>query len=94
MSQYKFLFPGQGSQYVGMTGRFSPPTVDTLFSTANDILGYDIRTLCLEGPQDSLNKTLHCQPAVVIASLTAYEHIKISNKEVCYIQRVNTCSLY
>ena len=84
MAQYKFLFPGQGSQYVGMTSRFSPPTVETLFSMANDILGYDIRTICLKGPQDLLDQTLHCQPAVVIASLTAYEHIKISNKEVCH----------
>ena len=72
----KLLFPGQGSQYVGMTGKLPPSqAVDSLYATAASALGYDLRALCLEGPQERLNETIHCQPAVVVASLAALEQL-------------------
>jgi [acyl-carrier-protein] S-malonyltransferase len=80
--QYKILFPGQGTQYVGMTKTLShrlPPSIDAVFRTADSVFGFDIRKMCLEGPQGALNQTIHCQPAVVVTSLAAYEAIKLEN---------------
>lgn len=52
------LFPGQGSQFVGMAERvLDAPNVKTLFKTAKRILGYDLLELCLNGPAEKLNKT-------------------------------------
>ena len=80
---YKLLFPGQGSQYVGMTRRIPPSEgLDKLFSTAESILGYDARRLCLEGPEEILNDTMYCQPAVVLASLASLEHLKVTQPKV------------
>ena len=47
------------------------PAVHSLFKQANDILGYDLQSLCLKGPDDLLRKTEYCQPAVVVCSLAA-----------------------
>ena len=76
-SQRKVLFSGQGSQYVGMTSKL-PQThaVDSIYAAASSVLGYDLRALCLEGPQERLNETIHCQPAVVVGSLAALEELK------------------
>ena len=69
------LFPGQGSQYVGMckellSGANGPgQAVTEVFQVAERVLGYDLRPLFLQGPQERLNQTVHCQPAVVVASL-------------------------
>lgn len=64
------LFPGQGAQYVGMTSKIQTnPVVQSLFKRANDILGYDLQSLCLRGPEETLRKTEYCQPAIVVASL-------------------------
>ena len=69
------LFPGQGAQYVGMTSKIQTnPAVQSLFKRANDILGYDLQSLCLKGPEDTLRKTEYCQPAVVVCSLAAAAH--------------------
>jgi len=66
------LFPGQGAQYVGMTSKIQKnPAVQSLFKQANEILGYDLQSLCLKGPDDTLRKTEYCQPAVVVCSLAA-----------------------
>lgn len=66
------LFPGQGAQYVGMTSKIQiNPAVQSLFKRANDILGYDLQSLCLNGPEHTLRKTEYCQPAIVVSSLAA-----------------------
>ena len=83
MAKYKLLFPGQGSQYVGMTSKLpSSPAIEHIFSTASRVLDYDLRALCLSGPQLTLEDTVHCQPAVVVASLAALEHLKTIQPEV------------
>lgn len=71
------LFPGQGTQYVGM-GRqlLKYPIVNEMFEHANEILGYDLLKLCLKGPKQELDKTIHCQPAVLMCSLAALEQLK------------------
>ena len=77
MSSYAFLFPGQGSQTVGMTKEIAnSPAVNEIFRTADRVLGYDLRSLCLQGPKHVLDQTVHCQPAVVVASLAALENLK------------------
>jgi len=76
MAATQFLFPGQGSQHVGMTEKIAGlPAVQRIFSTAERVLGYDLQPLCLSGPQSTLDETVHCQPAVVVASLAAVESL-------------------
>lgn len=71
------LFPGQGSQYVGMAKNLLKfPMAKDLFELANYILGYDLLRLCLQGPKDKLDQTKYCQPAVLVCSLAAIERLK------------------
>lgn len=76
------LFPGQGSQFVGMgRGLTKYPNVKEMFAAAQRILGYDLLSLCLEGPEDELMKTVHCQPAVFVTSLAAVEKLNHVNPQ-------------
>lgn len=71
------LFPGQGSQYVGMANDLLKfPLVKDLFDLASYILKYDLLKLCLEGPKDQLEQTKYCQPAIMVSSLAALERLK------------------
>uniref|UniRef100_A0A8C5LA92 Malonyl-CoA-acyl carrier protein transacylase, mitochondrial n=1 Tax=Jaculus jaculus TaxID=51337 RepID=A0A8C5LA92_JACJA len=70
------LFPGQGSQVVGMgRGLLGYPRVRELYEAARLVLGYDLLELSLNGPQEDLDRTVHCQPAVFVASLAAVEKL-------------------
>ncbi|KAM9845636.1 malonyl-CoA-acyl carrier protein transacylase, mitochondrial [Aulostomus maculatus] len=74
------LFPGQGSQFVGMgRGMLKYPNVKEMFAAAKNILGYDLLSLCIDGPKDELMKTVHCQPAVFVTSLAAVERLNYEN---------------
>lgn len=78
-----FLFPGQGSQFVGMArGLLGYPNVREMFSIAQKVLGYNLLSLCLEGPEQELRKTVHCQPAVFVTSLAAVERLHHENPKV------------
>lgn len=82
-----FLFPGQGSQFVGMgRGLLKYPNVKEMFAVAQKILGYDLLGLCLEGPEEELMKTVHCQPAVFVTSLAAVERLSHVNPKA-----IETC---
>lgn len=81
------LFPGQGSQFVGMgRGLLRYPNVKDMFRVAHKILGYDLLSLCLEGPKGELMKTVHCQPAVFVTSLAAVERLNHENPKA-----IETC---
>ncbi|PZF71887.1 ACP S-malonyltransferase [Taibaiella soli] len=66
-----FLFPGQGSQIRGMGGELFPKYPE-LVAAANEILGYDVVSLCLRDPDRCLNKTQFTQPALYVVSALSY----------------------
>jgi [acyl-carrier-protein] S-malonyltransferase len=70
------LFPGQGSQSVGMLSELleSSDIVKTTFSEASSALGYDLAALVLNGPEEELNQTHRTQPALLTASVAIYRH--------------------
>ena len=70
MSKIAFVFPGQGSQTVGMCKAFYDeyPIVKQIFEEADDALGYSISKMCFEGPASDLQLTANTQPAILTAS--------------------------
>jgi [acyl-carrier-protein] S-malonyltransferase len=73
------LFPGQGSQSVGMGRDFydAIPECKALFDKANEVLGYDIADICFNGPEDELKKSHNTQPAIFTVSAAAFEAMKL-----------------
>lgn len=74
MSKFAMVFPGQGSQTVGMLADLATqfPIVEQTFAEASDALGYDLWKLVQEGPAEELNKTWQTQPALLAASVAIY----------------------
>ena len=73
-----FVFPGQGSQFVGM-GRelyISSPAARAVFDEADLVLGYPLSKLCFEGPEAMLNDTLYAQPAIFTVSIAYLEALR------------------
>ena len=74
MTQFAFVFPGQGSQAVGMLADVAAqyPIVEKTFAEASAVLGYDLWALVQQGPAEELNKTWQTQPALLTASVALY----------------------
>ena len=79
MKNWVYLFPGQGSQYVGMGREFfeSYSEVRELFQNACDILNMDIVKLCFEGPEDVLVQTENVQPAVTVVNIACLTVLRL-----------------
>jgi len=71
MGSVAFVFPGQGSQYVGMGKDLAESSADarSLFDEADDVLGFDLSKICFEGPDEELRQTRNTQPAIFLHSM-------------------------
>jgi len=84
MEGHAILFPGQGAQYVGMAKDLAlrSPLAHAIFSKAEEILGFDLLQVCVDGPAEKLNSTAMSQPAIFVSSLAALEEAQSSNPEI------------
>ncbi len=78
MTATAFLFPGQGSQAVGMARALVEryPSAAAALAEADDVLGFSLSTLCFEGPEETLTDTINAQPALLAASVAALRALR------------------
>lgn len=77
MGKTAVIFPGQGAQYVGMAKDFYDSFEDSkkVFDEADDVLDIELKKICFE-ENDDINKTEYTQPAMVVAEVAIYDHLK------------------
>jgi [acyl-carrier-protein] S-malonyltransferase len=85
-SKIAVLFPGQGSQFIGMGKEFldSDPEAGTLMDLADSISSAPLRKLCLEGPMEELTKAVYLQPALTAANLICWQALKKAGLRLDY----------
>lgn len=83
MTTSAILFPGQGAQTLGM-GKWlceNHTVAAELFSQAEQVLGYDLRSVCENGPEEKLNSTEYCQPALFVVGIAASKVLEIEQPQ-------------
>src|SRR5258708_13778114 len=78
MTKTAMLFAGQGAQVVGMGKHLAAsfPSAKAWLDRANNSLGYDLASICFNGPESELTKTEHAQPAIFLAGWVAFQLLK------------------
>lgn len=78
MKKAAFIFPGQGSQFVGMAKDLfeNYDEVKSIYKTADDIMETELSKICFEGPEDQLKQTKYTQPAIFVHSIAVLELLK------------------
>ncbi|MBA4312834.1 MAG: [acyl-carrier-protein] S-malonyltransferase [Chlorobiaceae bacterium] len=81
MSKIAYIFPGQGSQYVGMGKDLyeKDESAKAIFKTADKILGIGLSDICFDGPEDLLRQTMNTQPAIFLHSMALLQLIGAKN---------------
>ena len=84
MRKIGIVFPGQGSQTVGMLSDVAKefPEVEKTYAIASQVLGYDLGELIQQGPAEELDKTIHTQPALLAASYAVWQIIQNRSKNL------------
>jgi [acyl-carrier-protein] S-malonyltransferase len=79
MKKTALLFPGQGSQYVGMGNSFVETSEDArqLFAMAEKISGIGLKKLCFDGPLEELTRVLYLQPALTAVNLACHQYLRV-----------------
>jgi len=79
-----FVFPGQGSQEVGMGQSLveAYPAAREIFEQADDMLGFPLSRLCFAGPDEELNDTFNTQPAIFVTGMAALESLRAEGYKV------------
>ena len=96
MSKKAFIFPGQGSQYVGMTKDLFEKSVEAkeMIKTADDILGINLSYIMLNGPEDELKQTQYTQPAIFLHSVILASIIRTLNADAAAGHSLGEYSAY
>ena len=83
-SSTAYIFPGQGSQVVGMGQALASayPVAAATFAEADEILGFALAALCFDGPSDVLTDTRNAQPAILTASVAAWRVLRTAHPEL------------
>src|SRR5690625_788474 len=81
MKRIAFMFPGQGSQVVGMGQQLYEryPEIQTLYKTANEVLEKDLQQIMFNGPQELLTETENTQPALLLSSAAVFTLLEKEN---------------
>ncbi|MBX3308480.1 MAG: ACP S-malonyltransferase [Nitrospira sp.] len=80
MQKFGVVFPGQGSQSVGMGKALydAHPSLKAVYDEASSVLGYDVAELCFAGPAERLNLTEFTQPALLVSSIAAWRLLELA----------------
>lgn len=86
MGKVAFIFPGQGSQYVGMGKDFEENFIESkkVFDEANEALGMDLRSICFEGTTEELIRTENTQPAILTTSIAIMKALEMEGIDCEY----------